>query len=302
MTQLSTIAMESCDLAAHAVAVRCSVCEGHNSFDVERCRHCQAPLALTYQVEGSRKTAPTMMVVLGPSGCGKTVYLGMLADMLSRQAGPCQMLARGAFSVEVQQQTIGELAHRRFPPRTDPDPKSWNWMHCQVAGSRWRRPSEFILPDMSGAAVEEEIERQASPIIRAFLKKCAAAIILVDSERLEGGDEAPDFFAMKVISHLHELGASRKTSWIKRPVAIVFTKADASSSCFDDPTAFAEVHAPGLWRQCQQRLKRHRFFAASVVAASCQIDLAGEPMPIAMRIEPHGIIQPMEWVIKSLGL
>lgn len=301
MTQLRPLAMKSYDLAAYTVEVPCSICDGGNSFDAERCRVCQAPLALTYQVEGKRKTAAKMVAVLGPSGCGKTVYLGTLADMLSRQEGPLQMLARGAFSVEVQQQTISELARRRFPPRTKPVPESWNWMHCQVAGGGWRRTREFILPDMSGEAVEDEVQGPGSPIIRAFLKKCAAALVLVDAQRLELGDEEPDFFAMKAVSHLHELGTSRQASWVKRPVAVVFTKADASSSCFDDPAAFAEMHAPGLWRQCQERLQRHRFFAASVVGASVEIDTPGQPLPIALRIEPRGISEPMEWVIDSLG-
>ena len=93
MTQLRPIKMESYDLAAYAVEVHCSICDGGNSFDAERCRHCQAPLALTYQAEGNRKAAPKMVGLLGPPGCGKTVYLGTLADMLSRQAGPLQMLA-----------------------------------------------------------------------------------------------------------------------------------------------------------------------------------------------------------------
>lgn len=295
MTQLLPIALDSYELAPYSVEVPCLVCDGGNSFDLERCRHCQAPLALTYQADGNRKTTPQMVAVLGPSGCGKTVYLGMLADMLSRHEGPLQVLARGAFSLEMQQRSVADLARRRFPPSTGREPEHWNWMHCQV--KRRRRPVEFVLPDISGAAIEEEIEHQGSSVIRAFVKKCAAAVILIDAERLERGDDSPDFFAMKAVSHLHELGRSRKARWAKRPVAIVFTKADQSAGCSDDPSGFAETHAPGLWRMCRERLQLHRFFAVSVVGASAVADVEGDPTPLALRIEPRGITQPMEWLL-----
>lgn len=301
MTQLRPIALDSYDLAAYAVEVPCFVCDGGNNFDSDRCRHCQAPLALTYQAENNSKHPPSTVAILGPAASGKTVYLGMLSDVLSRQAGPFQFLARGAFSLEVQQHSIAGLSQRRFPPATHRDPENWNWMHCQVNDRSRRRPLELILPDMSGAAIEEEVDHHASPIIREFLKRCAAAIILVDAERLAHDDQSPDFFAMKVISHLHELGASRKASWTRRPVAIVFTKADGAPGCFEDPAAYAEVHAPGLWRQCNERLKKHAFFATSVIGAHAAVNVNGNRVPVAMRVEPRGVVDPLQWLVKQLG-
>ncbi len=50
-----------------------------------------------------------------PAGVGKTVYLGMLMDMLSRQKERMQMLARGAFSINLQQFTTTALARGEFP-------------------------------------------------------------------------------------------------------------------------------------------------------------------------------------------
>ena len=148
------------------------------------------PLALTYQSTSDRKAPPKLLAVLGPAGSGKTSYLGMLADILSRQPGPLEFVARGAFSVQLQQQSIAALARRSFPVDTAIAPGDWNWMHCQVKGRKQRRPLELIVPDMSGAALQADIEHQASPTIRSFLKKCAAAMILVDAERLLRGDQA----------------------------------------------------------------------------------------------------------------
>lgn len=299
MTKYQAIALDSYDLAHYAVEVPCLVCDGGNNYDAERCRHCCAPLALTYQADGKQKTAPKMLAMIGPAGCGKTVYLGMLTDILSRQQASLRVLARGAFSVALQQQSLSLLARRRFPNSTGREPEHWNWMHYQVAETGRRRKPQFVLPDMSGEAIADEIEHGSSVVIRAFLKKCVGAILILDAEQLESGDQTPDFFGMKVISYLHELGNCRKTSWAHRPVAVVFTKADRSQSCFDDPQAYAEVHTRGLWRQCQERLKQHAFFATSVVGARAGVAYYGESVPLALRIEPRRITPPLEWLLRK---
>ena len=54
-----------------------------------------------------------MIAVFGASGVGKTVYLGMLMDMLSRQTERLQLLARGAFSITLQQTTVAALSRVR---------------------------------------------------------------------------------------------------------------------------------------------------------------------------------------------
>ena len=51
-----------------------------------------------------------MIATLGSADAGKTVYLGMLTDMLSRENAPLQLLARGAFSVSLQQATMAALS------------------------------------------------------------------------------------------------------------------------------------------------------------------------------------------------
>lgn len=300
MTKLQSIALESYDLAHYAVQVACLVCDGGNNYDVHRCRHCSAPLALAYQADGNKKSAPKMLAMLGPPGCGKTVYQGILTDILSRQSGPLQVLARGAFSVALQQQSMALLARNRFPNPTPCDPEGWNWMHCQIPGTKRRRVSQFILPDMSGRALVDEIEERSSVAISAFLSKCAGAMVLVDTEQLEAGEQGPDFFSMQAISYLHELGNRHGPGW-NQPLAVVFTKADCAQHCCDDPRGYAEIHTPGLWRQCQKRLKQHAFFATSVVGASASVRSNGQSLPLALRIEPRGITAPLEWLLDRLS-
>jgi hypothetical protein len=268
-------------------------------FDAEFCRHCQAPMALSRQAD-SQKAPPVMVATIGSAGTGKTVYLGMLTDMLSRQNKALHVLARGAFSISLQQSAIASLARCEFPAKTPNEPNRWNWMHCQVVQSR-RRSIELIMPDPAGEAILHEIDHpQSYPVIRALLSKCRAAMLLVDAAQVEQGEPEQDFLAMKIVSYLCELNGDAKTGWPGRPVAVILTKADQSGRCSADPAGFVEEHAPGLWRQCRERLHHHRFFAAGVAGACAyRSDLAGKTL-IPLRIEPHGIVEPFVWLIDQL--
>ena len=126
-------------------------------------------------------------------------------------------------------------------------------------------------------------------------------MILIDGTKLQSGSIDEDYFTMKLLSHLTEMGDDPKTFWSTRPVALIFSKADQCESCFEDPAAYAQRHAPGLSRICQQRLQRHRFFAASV-AGACATRLvrgSGEQM-VPLRVEPRGIVEPFEWLVENL--
>jgi energy-coupling factor transporter ATP-binding protein EcfA2 len=301
MTKWGLQPMESFALVDYARQLYCHVCDGGNRFDSEFCRHCRAPLALTYQADG-RKRPLHLIAVLGAPGCGKSVFLGMLTDILSRRQATLQILARGAFSVSLQQQSLSSLACRQFPPPTPQDPEGWNWMHCEVSGANRKRRLEIVMPDISGEAFVQELEHNRSvPVIRAFLGKCTGAILLVDSEAAERGDQNQDFLAMKFASYLLELNTDRKKGWPVRPVAVVFTKTDESDACCDDPTEFARTRTPGLWRHCQERLQRHRFFAATVVGACAQLDFGEERVSIPLRIEPRGVVEPFLWLVEHYG-
>ncbi|MGA2259034.1 MAG: hypothetical protein ABSG53_30555, partial [Thermoguttaceae bacterium] len=131
MTRGALQPMKSSEIAGSALPVLCYVCEAANTRDAEYCFRCSAPMALAHQALG-QTVRPKMVAVLGPSGSGKTVYLGMLLDMLSRQPQRLQILARGAFSIGLQQTTVSALARCEFPAKTGTEPECWNWMHCEI--------------------------------------------------------------------------------------------------------------------------------------------------------------------------
>jgi hypothetical protein len=295
------VELDSYRLANYAAQIPCLICERGNTLDAEVCRNCYAPMVLAHQAQ-SRQAAPLMFATLGPSGVGKTVYLGMLLDMLSRQPKDLQVSARGGFSVTLQQITLAALARCEFPTKTPNEPDRWHWVHCQVKGQRHRQAVDLVIPDIAGEALFEEVDHPRSyQLIHAFLGRCHGVMILIDGTKLQLGSLDEDYFAMKLLSHLSELGNDPKTPWGNRPVALIFSKADQCEMCFEDPTGYAQRHAPGLWRVCQQRFRRHRFFAAGVAGACAVRHVRGEgQQSIPLRIEPRGIIEPFEWLAENL--
>ena len=301
MSFWNALAIDARRSAAQPRQLTCQVCAAPNHADADFCRTCRAPLVLAYEAQW-RRTVPRFLAVTGTPGCGKTVYLGMLTDRLSRHGGPLQVLMRGAYSVSLQQEAMAALARRRFPDPTPRDPEGWNWMHCDVLGVPRKRGREIVMPDISGGAIRQEIESPHSlPIVRAFLSRCSAAMLLVDAEAVEQGDADQDYWAVQSLIYLVEMQRRRNMAWARCPVAVVFTKADASEACRDEPEEFARERTPGLWHQCRERLRRRRFFACSVVGACAAIEILGETVPIPLRIEPHGVVEPFRWLVSEMG-
>ncbi len=298
MIKEGTLHLDSYRLASYAVQVPCYICGGGNTFDAELCRHCCAPMALAHQAN-TQKVRPRMVAAIGTSGVGKTVYLGMLMDMLSRMPDRLQLLARGAFSITLQQITTAALSRGEFPDKTPNEPDRWNWVHAQVRAQKQRHPVDLIMPDMAGEALLEEIEHPRSyQVIRSLLSQCGGVLMLVDASQLGSGTLEQDYFAMKLLSYLIELDEDPKTGWPSRPIALIFSKADEREDCFIDPAAFAARHASGLWRLCQERFREVQFFASGV-AGSCayrNVPKLGR-VRVPLRVEPRGIIEPFEWLI-----
>src|SRR3989304_1777495 len=155
MTKAAVQPLESYRLGQYALPVCCYICNAENTYDAEYCHVCLAPMALAHQAN-SQNVHPKMIAVIGASGVGKTVYLGMLMDMLSRRTEKMQMLARGAFSITLQQLTISALARCAFPRKTPNEPDRWNWVHCQIQHPRQRQDLELLMPDMAGGAKKGE--------------------------------------------------------------------------------------------------------------------------------------------------
>lgn len=307
MTPGIEVPLASYQLIQNAQPISCYICGNDNTYSAEHCRCCFAPMALAHQARVTG-VQPRTIALVGASASGKTVFLGMLMDMLSRREQPLQVLTRGAFSISMQQTTTSALAHGWFPDKTPNEPDRWNWVHCQIASQKKRRPLDLIVPDMAGEAILEEINHPNTfPVVRSMLTKCCGVILLIDAIRLQAGDQTQDFSTMKLLSFLGDLERDRSIGgrlWrmTRLPIAVVFTKADECESCYDDPVAFAESHATGMLRHCRERFPRHAVFACSVAGACGYRESLGDGRRrIPLRIEPRGIIEPLIWMVDQVG-
>ena len=301
MTKSAIQPLESYRLAQYVVPIRCHICDSDNTVDAEFCSHCLAPMGLAHQVANA-KVMPRMIGVLGAASVGKTVYLGMLMDMLSRQPHRIQLLARGAFSITLQQTTLSALSRCEFPKKTPNEPDRWNWVHCQIRRPKQRLPVELVMPDMAGEAVLEEVDHPHTfRVVQSYLKKSTGAIILIDAMKVKEGNRDQDYFTMKLATYLSELNGNPTSGWSQRPVALIFSKADQCDECRDDPEAYAREHATGLWQTCKERFKNHKFFASGI-AGSCgwRESMTEGRVQVPLRIEPHGIVEPFEWMLDRI--
>lgn len=300
MIQEGSLPLDSLRMAQNSAQLACHVCEADNTLDSELCRRCFAPMALAHQAR-TQKTEPQLVAAIGASSVGKTVYLGMLMDMISRQPDQLQMLARGAFSISLQQATARALSRGEFPPKTPNEPDRWNWVHSQIRTADQKRTIELIMPDIAGEALSEEVDHPHTyDVIHPLLKKCAGVMILIDTVKLQSGSLDQDYFTMKLLSYLAEIDHNPKTGWANRPIAFVLTKADECEECFANPAGFAQSRAPGLWRQCQERFHHCRFFASGV-AGGCAFRVGREGrVRVPLRIEPRGIIEPFHWLMSQV--
>jgi hypothetical protein len=300
MIKEGRLPLDTLQLFQQVNQVACYVCGNGNTYDTELCRKCFAPMALAHQA-ASQKTAPHLVAAIGGGAAGKTVYLGMLIDMLSRQPERLQLLARGAFSINLQQTAAGALCRGEFPELTPCEPDGWNWVHCQVRSQGQKTPLELILPDIPGEAILDELDHPRTyPAIYPLLMKAMGALVFVDALKLQDGSLNEDFFTMKLLSFLAEIDDRPKHGWGWRPIAFVLTKADECEDCFADPAAFAQSHAPGFWRHCQERFDNYRFFAAGIAGACAYRITRNGRVRVPLRIEPRGIVEPFEWLVKQL--
>ena len=301
------VALDAYRLIDSAQPIACYICDGDNTYGAEFCRQCFAPMALAHQAQVN-KIRPKTVALVGASGAGKTVYLGMLMDMLSRQQKPISALARGAFSISLQQATTAALVGGWFPDKTPNEPDRWNWTHCQINDAKRRQPLELIVPDMAGEAILEEINHPNTfPVVRSLLTKCCGVVLLIDAIRLQSGDSSQDFATMKFLAFLDELEQERNNGrrlWRRTqlPISIVFTKADQCERCFADPVLFAETHASGMLRHCRDRFPLHTFYACGVAGACAHRESPYDGRRrIPLRVEPRGIVEPLAWMVKQIA-
>jgi hypothetical protein len=288
--------------SAPPTTLPCLICEEQSPSDAVICNTCCAPMALIHDAI-SQKRDPCIITVIGDSNVGKTVYLGMLLDMLSKRADDFDAVPKGAYSVNLQHTVISYLAARRFPPKTAMEVDQWHWAYYQVSKRRrGARIYDLVMPDMAGEAIAAEVAApQTFTVIRSLLEKSAGAILLVDGALAAAGSPQPDFFALKLMSYLDGILASRREDRLRTPVAVVLSKADYCPECFDDPRAFARTNLNRLWNMCENRFAHFEFFATSVVGAlGYGSDEYKNVIPYPLHVAPRGILEPLEWTLSVL--
>lgn len=280
----------------------CLICETQNPSDAATCNTCFAPMALSQEAIAQDRD-PCIVTVIGDSNVGKTVYLGMLLDLLSKRAEDFVAVPKGAYSVNVQHTVISYLSSRQFPPKTAMEVDQWQWAYYQIsrhgAGSRIY---DLVMPDMAGEAMAAEVAAPRTfKVIRSLLEKSSAAILLVDAALAGVGSPQPDFFALKLMSYLDGVLATKRGGRLATPVAIVLSKADYCPECFDHPRAFAQTNLNRLWNLCESRFQHYEFFAASVVGSlGYGSDEYDNLVPYPLHVAPRGIMEPYEWILSKL--
>jgi hypothetical protein len=83
-------------------------------------------------------------------------------------------------------------------------------------------------------------------------------------------------------------------------LAIILTKCDSCPDAVHDPAGFAAANMPGLERYLDRHFSKYQFFAASVVGSlGTLVDRSGRVEQIPFHISPHGIVEPVEWIVKQ---
>ena len=266
-----------------------------------RLQHLRRADAALIQEAVAQDRDPCIVTVVGDSNVGKTVYLGCL-DMLSNRADDFEAVPR-AYSVNLQHSVVSHLSMRQFPPKTAMEVDDWHWAYYQVRRrKRTTDTYDLVMPDMAGEAIAAEVANPKTfKVIRSLLEKSAGAILLVDGALAAAGSPQPDFFALKLMSYLDGVIATRGEKKLTTPVAVVLSKGDYCPEVFDDPRSFAQSNLNRLWNICESRFANYEFFATSVVGALAYgSDEYDNVVPYPLHIAPRGVIEPFEWVLTKL--
>jgi hypothetical protein len=196
---------------------------------------------------------------------------------------------------------LGHLGQRSFPPATPAEPNRWHWAHYDVPHPRTRARLELITPELSGAALEAEIETPGThPIFRYLFARAAGLILCIDAAEAAEGIAQPDLYAMKAISHLDATIENKRKDRIRTPLAIVLCKSDLCPDAFEKPGQFVASNLSRLWSACQARFERVEFFATSVVGSMGYAVNPEHPADVAaipLHVSPRNVLEPMEWLL-----
>ncbi len=264
------------------------------------CHQCNVPAEVSKSV-ASRDVQADFISVLGASNAGKTVYLGLLLDMLGSRCSPIRGSVQGTFSISLQEQVVNALGQCRFPEKTPTESDLWKWLHCEVSWAKSKKSIQhidFVAPDFAGEAIAGELEQTGSyPAIRNVVSRSCGILLLCDSAEVRDSGPREDLFALKIASYIADLHRHSKQS-THPAIAVVFTKSDTCQDAEDDPDRFAQNNMPRFIDFCTRKLPQHRFFAASVIGASCTITGdKREHCKVPLHIQPRGVIEPLQWLV-----
>ncbi len=287
--------------------VYCISCNTQVLESGRRCPSCHTPTTVSRSVaqQGARKKQK-LISVLGASGAGKTVYLGMLLDMFGKGVRGMRGIPNGAFSLDVQDQTITALEQRRFPEKTPSEIDQWNWIHCEAYFERKpKQKLDLITPDIAGEVLAHEIENPgSSAIIRNMTANSDAIFVLLDSTCVRDFARSEDSFACKLVNYIaqqHLRTQNERRAFVRLPLAIVLTKTDVCSEAEHDTEAFVKTNLPGLSQYCRKRFQSWAYFPASVVGTTIEhVSEGGATMDVPLHVQPRGIVEPVQWVIATL--
>ena len=283
----------------------CLICGATNHLiESLQCKHCSAPMSLA-QDAAAQAGGQQIVSIVGASNVGKTVYLGFLLDMLSQRAGDFEAIPIGAYSVDVQQTVVSDMAHRAFPPKTPMEADRWYWAYYQIGRrtggtTRW---IDLVMPDIAGESLAAEVATpETFRVIRSLVTKSAGMLLVVDAALAANGSSQPDFFGLKMLSYIDSMNGSTRDQPIQTPLAVVLCKADHCPECFDDPRQFAQANLNRLWNMCRSRFANVEFFACSVVGSLAYATAEHEDyvIPIPLHTALRGVLEPFEWMIDQL--
>ena len=163
---------------------------------------------------------------------------------------------------------------------------------------------DLIAPDFAGEAIALEVAQAGLyPAIQHVVGNSAGLMLLCDSLQVRDAGSAEDLFALKLASYVAQThgvihGRSSDGPPLGPALAIVFTKCDGCPEAVEDPAAFAAYNMPRLHAFCRRTLRNHAYFAVSVAGSSITLeDGQGQRVCVPLHIEPHGILQPLQWLI-----
>ncbi len=285
----------------------CVVCDTQVLESGRRCPTCRTPISVSKSVmQQDARKKKQLFSVLGSSGAGKTVYLGMLLDMLSKGTQGMRGIPCGAFSLEVQDQTVAALEERRFPEKTPSEVDQWNWIHCEAFYQRKQKHKvDLITPDVAGEVLAKEIDyKGTSSTINNLTVNADAMLILLDSTRVRDHARSEDTFAVKLVSYIAQQQTrayDERRKQVRLPIGFVLTKTDVCPEAEQNTMAFVEANLPGVYEFCNRRFQSCEYFPASVVGTTLEHETEhGGCAQMPLHVQPRGIIEPLQWALSRL--